>query len=133
MAAGPADPAEHRELIAARASTQRRRRSVLLRGELHTFPAPEAFTEEAPVQVRLLIAGADVSAGVGRRVVYSPRPRIDPHFRRAALDSQFLERPEPYLRQIENSARAWIDLVVLDTVEENTHAANVALKRRHHR
>src|SRR5690349_20636531 len=87
---------ENAQLIAARKSA-RRRRPVLLGGELQRLPAVVPLAEVASIEIRRLIACRDVRTRVRCRVVHPPASHVHAYLARATLDAKPLEWKERHL------------------------------------
>src|SRR4051812_12118137 len=121
-----ADPSQQRKRVTT-AREPRARDPELLSTELQYATVVESLTVKSAVEIGVLVAGGDIDAGVRVGVVDAPAAHVDPQLARASLDAQMLERPELHRRQIEHSAGAGIEIVDLESIVEDSDAAEIAI------
>ena len=113
------------ELIAAAAQGGRRRCSVLLRTKLQRRAIIEAPPEEPAIHVGLLIAGADVGAGVRCRVSHAPAAQVHAHLVGTLFDRRVFHGPQAHLGEIQHALAARIEPAHLQPIVEYAHPAHV--------
>src|SRR5205823_10705571 len=86
----------------------------------HSFPTRRSSDLIPAVQVRLLVARADVRPSVWYRVIHPPAAEVHPHLLGALFDRRLLDRPEVDLREVERAGAPWVERRQLDRSEEHT-------------